>query len=109
MRAQEQQGVLLGLAGGSSAALRDFNLGQVSCHWCCHPAHFEVMLVPDNWNNPLHPVLQLKCRRFLSGQGHSARFVLLSLPCSMRHEHAVPCQPGSLTMPVCLFDARSIL
>ena len=66
VRAQEQQGVLLGLAGGLSAALRDFNLGQVSCHWCYHPVHPELILVPDSLKFSLHPVLQLQCRRFLS-------------------------------------------
>ena len=34
VRAQEQQGVVLGLAGDSPAALRDFKLGQVGCQWC---------------------------------------------------------------------------
>ena len=65
VRAQEQQGVLLGLAGDSSAALRDFNLGQVGCHRCHKRAHQELTLVPER-KVPLLPVLQLKCRRFLS-------------------------------------------
>ena len=47
VRAQEQQGVLLGLAGDSSAALRDFKLGQVGCHWCCNRAHPALILVPE--------------------------------------------------------------
>ena len=63
VRAQEQQGVLLGLAGDSPAALRDFSLGQVGFH---HHAHPELVLVPGTGKGSHHPVLQLKCRRFLS-------------------------------------------
>eukprot|EP00891_Asterochloris_glomerata_P005278 jgi/Astpho2/5278/e_gw1.00074.14.1_t len=66
VRAQEQQGVVLGLAGDSSVALRDFNLGQVGCRQCHHKRHPQLVLVPERGKVSLHPVLQLKCRRFLS-------------------------------------------
>lgn len=126
VRAQEQQGVVLGLGGDSSVALRDFNLGQVGCRQCHHHRHPQLVLVPERGKVSVHPVLQLKCRRFLSSAriklwwqtpewGCRAKDVQPGGSCCPCHAQCsvsvlwlVACVPGSRTVHVCSSDAHNL-